>query len=772
MIKKINNLVSSMTLEEKASLCSGKDFWFTKDIEHLGIPSMMMTDGPHGMRKQADESDHIGLNISIPATCFPSGAGLAASWNRELLESVGSAIAREALAEDVRIILGPGVNIKRSPLCGRNFEYFSEDPYLTGKLAIAHIMGHQNEGVGTSIKHYAVNNQEKRRMGIDVKVDERTLREIYFPAFEMAVKEAQPWSVMCAYNKLNGEYCAENKWLLTDILKEEWGHTGIVVTDWGANNNRVKGLKAGQELEMPGHTGTTDKEIADAVKNGELDEEVLDKAVRRILDVTFRSFDKARKNKKADLKKHHALARKIAGECIVLLKNENSLLPFSGGGVTAFIGAFAKEPRYQGGGSSHINTAFLDTAYESAVSSGKSKILFAPGYSLLNDNVDSKLIEEAVKTAEKADRVVLFLGLPKNYESEGFDRIHLKIPESHVVLLEEVVKANKNVAVVLSNGAPVEMPWIDNAKALLEGYLGGQASGSAIIDILWGDINPSGKLAETFPVRLEDNPSFINFPGDLTAVEYREGIFIGYRYYEKKNIIPLFPFGHGLSYTQFEYSKLKTESEWFPGSKPLTVKIDITNTGKLFGKEIVQLYVEDAVCSVIRPVKELKGFDKVSLKQGETKTVKFNLDDRSFAFWDDKTGSWRIEQGIFKIHIGASSADIRQSCEVMVAASHQLKTEYDRNSFILDLKLSPVGKKYYMTLTKKMISLFGEFQEDSAEKQMLSSLVAEMPLRNIVRLSGFKNYFSESDLNLFIDCLNGKIGENKLPESIRELSLI
>ena len=486
-----------MSLEEKASLCSGLGFWHTKPIERLGIPSIMMTDGPHGLRKQEKE----GFGKSVPATCFPTAVTLASSWDRKLIEKVGSAIGEECQAEGVSIILGPGVNIKRSPLCGRNFEYYSEDPFLASEMALYYIKGVQSQGVGTSIKHFCANNQEHRRLTVNVIVDERTLREIYLASFEKAVKEGNPWTVMCAYNKVNGEYCSENAYLLSNILREEWGFEGFVVSDWGAVNDRVKGLLAGLDLQMPYDGGLGDRKIIEAVKKGELPEEVLDKAVERILRVVFKAIENKKENATYDKKAHHKLAREVARECFVLLKNEDEILPLKKKGTIALIGAFAKTPRYQGMGSSHVNPTMLDTAYEEILNKveGKVEILYADGYRLDSDVVDEKLIAEAKEIAKRSEVAVIFAGLPEKYESEGYDRDHMKMPENHNRLIEEVSKVQKNLVVVLSNGAPVEMPWIDRVKGILETYLGGQGWGGAVADVLFGVVSPSGKLAETFP---------------------------------------------------------------------------------------------------------------------------------------------------------------------------------------------------------------------------------------------------------------------------------
>ncbi|NLP31347.1 MAG: glycosyl hydrolase, partial [Clostridiales bacterium] len=548
MQRDIKKLISQMTLEEKAGLCSGLDFWHLKGVERLGIPPIMVTDGPHGLRKQEQNADHVGINVSVPATCFPTAAGLASSWNRELVEKVGAALGEECQAEGVSVLIGPGANIKRSPLCGRNFEYFSEDPYLSSEMAASHIKGVQSQGVGTSLKHFAANNQEHRRMSVDAIVDERTLREIYLSSFEGAVKKGKPWTVMCSYNKVNGEYASEDEFLLTDILRDEWGFEGFVVSDWGAVNERVKGLEAGLDLEMPSSFGVGDSKIVEAVRNGILPEEILDKAVERVLNIIFKAVDNKKENATYDKEAHHQLAREVAKECMVLLKNEDKILPLKKQGTIAIIGEFAKRPRYQGGGSSHVNPTKLDDIYEQIKKSAGDNVnvIYAQGYSLEKDEVDEGLLKEAKQAAVQADVAVIFAGLPEHYESEGYDRQHMRMPESHCTLIEAVAQVQSNVVVVLSNGSPVEMPWLDKAKGVLEAYLAGQTMGGAIADLLFGDANPSGKLAETFPKELSHNPSYLNFPGEGDKVEYREGIFVGYRYYDKKNLEPLFPFGYGL----------------------------------------------------------------------------------------------------------------------------------------------------------------------------------------------------------------------------------
>lgn len=677
-----------MTLGEKASLCSGLGLWHTKPIERLGILSIMMTDGPHGLRK-LENGD---FRKSVPATCFPTAVTLASSWDRKLVEKVGSAIGQECEAEGVSILLGPGVNIKRSPLCGRNFEYYSEDPFLSSEMALHFIKGVQSQGVGTSMKHFCVNNQEHRRQTVSVVVDERTLREIYLASFEKAVKEGKPWTVMCAYNKVNGEYCSENIYLLKDVLKEEWGFEGFVVSDWGAVNDRAKGLLAGLDLQMPYDGGFGDRKIIEAVKKGEIPEDVLNRAVERISKIIFKAIDNKKENATYDKLAHHKLAREIARECFVLLKNEDNILPLKKEGSIALIGAFAKKPRYQGGGSSHVNPTILDNAYEDVLkkAESKAKILYADGYRLDSDEIDEKLIEEAKEVAKKSDLAVIFAGLPERYESEGYDRPHMKMPENHNRLIEEISKVQKNVAVVLANGAPVEMPWVDNVRGILETYLGGQGWGGAVADVLFGVVNPSGKSAETLPKKLSDNPSYLNFPGEDDRVEYREGIFVGYRYYDKKEMDVLFPFGYGLSYSTFEYSDLVLDKKEMTDQDILRVSVKVRNTGKVSGKEIVQLYVRDINSSVIRPEKELKGFEKVELNPGEEKEVIFTLDNRAFAYYNADIKDWHVESGEFEILIGKSSRDIVLKNTVYVKSTVKIRKKIDRNSTIGDITEDPM----------------------------------------------------------------------------------
>ncbi len=746
----INKLISQMTLEEKASLCSGLDFWHTQPIERLDIPAVMVTDGPHGLRKQGGSGDHLGLGDSVPATCFPTAAGLASSWNRELLHQVGEAIGEEAQAEQVAIVLGPGTNIKRSPLCGRNFEYFSEDPYLSSELAASHIQGVQSQDVGTSLKHFAANNQEERRMSVDTIVDERTLREIYLASFEGAVKQGKPWTVMCSYNKLNGTYTGENEYLLTDILRREWGFEGFVVSDWGAVNERVDALKAGLELEMPANGGIGDAKIVAAVKDGKLDEKILDRAVEQLLRFVFNAIELQKPNATFDPNEHHQLARRVAAESMVLLKNDHNLLPLSKKGRVAVIGEFAVQPRYQGSGSSHINPTQLDQALDEIrkLVDSESEVTYAPGYDLDSDDVKDELVQEAVKLAGEADVVILFTGLPDRYESEGYDRTHLELPLNHKQLIKELAAVQPNLVVVLSNGSPVTMPWLDQTSAVLEGYLGGQAGGGAVADLLFGEVNPSGKLPETFPVQLSDNPSFLNFPGEGDRVEYREGIFVGYRYYDTKQLEPLFPFGYGLSYTSFEYSELQVDRTSMTDQDTVNVQVTVRNTGSRRGQEIVQLYVHDPESSVIRPEQELKGFAKVALEPGESKTVSFMLDKRAFAYYHTELRDWHVETGEYELRVGASSRDIRLKQTIEVTSTVKLKQVFHRNTTIGDIAANPATKPIAEELTKR--SGLNDMMGDNPD--MLLAMTRFMPLRAMINFGQGK--YTEDMLEQDLQRLN------------------
>jgi len=762
MGRDLKNIIAGMTIEEKASLCSGLDFWHTKGIERLGIPSIMVTDGPHGLRKQTGDAEHFGIN-SVPATCFPSAVGLASTWNRELIKKVGVALGKECQAEDVAVLLGPGANIKRSPLCGRNFEYFSEDPYLSSQMAANHINGVQSQGVGTSLKHFAANNQEHRRMSIDAVVDERTLREIYLASFEGAVKGAQPWTVMCSYNKVNGEYASENNYLLNEILKDEWGFEGFVVSDWGAVNERVAGLENGLDLEMPTSFGVGEKKIIDAVQNGQLAEEKLDHAVERLLNIIFKAVDNKKENANYDKEAHHQLSREVARESMVLLKNEDHILPLKKSGTVAVIGGFAQTPRFQGGGSSHINPTKLENILEEikTVSGTGTNVLYAQGYNLNSDEVDEDLIKEGKEAAAAVDTVILFVGLPDRYESEGYDREHLRMPENHIKLIESVAEVNRNIVVVLSNGSPIEMPWLDKVKAVLEGYLGGQALGGAIADLLFGDANPSGKLAETFPKVLSDNPSFLYFPGEGDKVEYKEGIFIGYRYYDKKNIEPLFPFGYGLSYTSFEYSNLTLDKKDMMDTDTLSVTVSVKNTGNVAGKEIVQLYVQDVSSSIVRPEKELKGFEKIELQPGEERIVTFTLNKRSFAYYNVELKDWHVETGEFNILVGKSSREIVLTESIHVQSIVSVTKPVHRNTLVVDLlsnpKLAPIAKEL-LAKANENNQVINMADMDSETAEMMEAMMKYMPLRALVSFS--QGAFTEEMLSGLIALMNGQLVTN------------
>lgn len=666
---KYKKLIDKMTLEEKAGLCSGQNYWCTKEIKRLNIPSIMMTDGPNGLRVQRGKTDEFGIKLGNKATCFPTESTISNSWNINLIYEEGKAIAEEAKEERVSMVLAPGVNIKRSPLCGRNFEYFSEDPFLAGKLGIAYVKGMQDQGIGACVKHFAANNQEERRMTIDVIVDERTLREIYLTAFEMIVKEARPWAVMSAYNRINGEYCTENKKLL-GILREEWGHQGIVVTDWGAENDRVKGLMAGNDLEMPATDGRTDKEIVEAVKQGKISEEILNETVDRMLEFIMKSNENLREKEKYNRKKHKELAQKLAEESIILLKNESSILPIKKGYKIALIGDMAKYPRYQGAGSSITNPEKVDSIYE-CLKEKEINFEYEKGYDRKTSKKDKQYRKKACEIAKEKDVVLLCIGLTENEETEGMDRRTLKLSENQVQLIEELKKVNSNIVVILCGGAPIEMPWIQGIKGIVHGYLGGQAGARAMVNVLLGEVNPSGKLAETYPMQLEDTPCFENFPGSQTCVEYKEGIYVGYRYYDKVGKRVLFPFGYGLSYTEFEYSNLEMEKTKFEIEKEekIKVKLTIKNIGKMSGSEIVELYVSQKDPVIFKPKKELKGFEKVFLAPEEEKEIIIELDRRAFSYYDVEYGLWKVESGIYDILIGKSSEEIILKQEIEIISS-------------------------------------------------------------------------------------------------------
>lgn len=742
-----------MTLEEKAGMCSGLDFWHLKHVERLGIPEVMVSDGPHGLRKQDDKGDHLGMNDSIKAVCFPPAALSACSFDRKLVKEMGKTIGKEAQANDVSIVLGPAVNIKRSPLCGRNFEYYSEDPYLAGEIAAAFINGVQSQHVGTSIKHFAANNQEYHRMSNSSEADERTLREIYFPAFETAVKKAQPYTFMCSYNQINGTFASENKWLLTDVLRGDWGFKGYVMSDWGAVNDRVKGLEAGLELEMPSSNGVNDALIVQAVKDGSLKEDILDQAVERILRIIFEYADN-RTPQEFTMEKDHEEARHIAEESMVLLKNDEQILPLKASEKIAFIGGFAKKPRFQGGGSSHINCFKITNALDSVPSDAQ--VTYAEGFPADKDLYDDALAAEAIKAAAASDKVVIFAGLPDSFESEGYDRSHMRLPECQNRLISEILKVQPNTVIVLHNGSPVELPWLNDIKGLLEAYLGGQAGGTAVANILYGKVNPSGKLAETMPLKLSDNPSYLNFGGG-EKVEYREGVFVGYRYYDTKEMDVAYPFGYGLSYTTFACSNLKISNENPTDKDTITVSVDVTNTGNMAGKEVVQLYVKDCTNSASRPEKELKGFEKVFLNPGETKAVTMELDKRSFAWYNTELHDWFAASGEYKLLVGTSSRDIRLEGRIHLNSSQELPMHVHMNTTLGELFRNPKTSETAKELIAKYISAMNVGEESSSEaaseaitEEMTEAMTDSMPLRTLVSFGGY----SREELTEIIKKLN------------------
>lgn len=753
----VKKLVNELTLEEKASLCSGADFWHTKAIDRLNIPAAMVSDGPHGIRKQESLADHMGVAESIKAIGFPTASAMACSFDRDLLHKVGDALGEECVAEDLAVLLGPGINMKRSPICGRNFEYYSEDPVVAGELGAAFVNGVQEHGVGTSLKHFAANNQEWRRMSISAEIDERTLREIYLAAFETVVKKAQPWTIMCSYNRINGVYSCENDWLLNKVLRDEWGFEGLVMTDWGAMDERVPSLKAGLDLEMPDCHGETDKLIVKAVQSGELEESVLDTAVERILTMVDKYLT-ARKDidpasmvhplpssveRGYDVAAHHALARTTAEQSAVLLKNED-ILPLQKDKKIAFIGEFAKVPRIQGGGSSHIN----NTSVESALDAAGDSVSYAQGFHIDKETTDETLLQEAITLAKESDVAVIFAGLPDSFESEGFDRTHLNMPANQNELIARISEVQPNVVVVLHSGSPIAMPWLDKVAGVLQMYLAGQASGGAAVNLLFGDATPCGKLAETFPLHLEDNPSYLNFPGNREKVCYQEGVFIGYRYYDKKKMDVLFPFGYGLSYTDFTYSNMKVtvngknaaDVDVIKETDEIVVSADITNTGNCDGAEIVQLYIKNPVVYEIRPEKELRDFAKVFLKAGETKTVTFTLNARSFSYYETRIHDWYAESGDYEILLASSSRDIRLQDTVSITGSKKIPFVADYITTCEDVELfakdgSALDEMLRRSGFAEATDHDGDDSMGSGTADMMKAMFTGTPLHSILSFS-------------------------------------
>ena len=729
--------ISNLTLEEKAALTSGLDFWRLKAIERLGIPSIMVTDGPHGLRKQAGESDHLGLNASVPATCFPPAVGLGASWDPALAARVGEAIGREAAIEDVAVVLGPGVNIKRSVLCGRNFEYFSEDPIHAATMGSGIVRGIQSQGVGTSLKHFAANNQEADRMRVSSDVDPRPLREIYLRAFQGVVEDEQPWTVMCSYNRINGVYASEDPWLLTEVLREEWGFEGLVMSDWGASNVRTEGIKAGMDLEMPSSNGLTDRQLVAAVKSGELDEADLDRSAERVLNLIRRANERAAASGPLDVDAHHALAREAAARSIVLLKNEGGILPLKPAQKVAVIGEFAEKPRFQGGGSSHITPTRVDVALDK-IREIAGEVAYAPGYVLpeapegigMNggkapkqpEEVLAKLREEAVAAAQGAEIALVFIGLPDEDESEGFDREHIDLPAEHLALVDAVAAVNPNTVVVLSNGGVVALPFADRVPAIVESWLLGQAGGSGLADVLYGAVNPSGRLAESFPYRLEDTAAFTSFPGEGQHVRYGEGIYVGYRWYDARKMDIAFPFGYGLSYTSFAYGE--ASASWT--DEGIAITVDVTNTGTVAGREVVQAYVSVPGSAVDRAPRELKAFESVEIQPGETVTVSLLAKRRDLRYWEERVSSWILESGDYVVEVGSSSRDIHAAATVSVEGD-ELIIPVTRDASVGDAFAPPVAGP--IAREELTASAFGSIMMTGDE---LNPMGETMPLSRLV----------------------------------------
>jgi len=745
---------SELTLAEQIRLLSGSTFWLTEPLPEHDVPGIMLSDGPHGLRAQSGEGEHLGLLGSIPATCFPPAVTIASSWDPDLVRQIGAAVGAEARALGVSVVLGPGLNIKRHPLCGRNFEYLSEDPLLAGQLAAAMVQGIQSEGVGACLKHFAVNNQESHRFVVDAVVDERTLREIYLAGFEHAVRESRPRTVMAAYNLVNGTYCCEHDHLLGTVLREQWGFDGLVMSDWGATNDRVAGIRAGMDLEMPGNDGVFDDSVAAAVADGGLATQQIEACVQRVLDLVADS--PAEPGPPADLEANNALARRAAAESSVLLTNDG-LLPLRGDESVAVIGAFAETPRYQGSGSSQVNPTRLTTALDAFAERGVD-VSYAPGYDPVTAGLDARLIDEAVAVARDADVVVLMVGLTGLYESEGFDRDDLNLPRQHERLITAVCEVNPRTVVVLSNGAPVVMPWVEQPAAILESYLGGQAGGGALVDVLYGDVEPAGRLAETFPVKRTDVASDPYFPGEPHQVEYREGLSVGYRHFTSAGVRPLFPFGHGLGYSEFEVGATEGSSRLRAG-EDLSITIPVRNIGERDGSTVVQVYLRDRTGRVSRPRRALAGFAKVRLGSGRTGRVDVTVPARSFAFYDVDSQDWLIPAGDYEIEIGLSSGNIlhthrltvtggfqgKKSREALIAASDKAFARrlghaipqprpvkpYSRVSTIGEVARNPVG-----LLVRSAVLRFSGFygETDPVTAKMITRSVDEMPLRAIALL--------------------------------------
>ena len=743
----IDKIMKELTLAEKAYLVSGNSSWTVGRIEGAGIPEIFVSDGPYGLRKQ--DTDTAEIYDSIDAVAFPTSAATASSFDKDLMFEIGTALGKECQAEDVAVILGPAVNIKRSPLCGRNFEYISEDPYVAGEMSAAFINGVQSQDVGTSLKHFAANNQETERMYASSDMDERTLREIYLAGFETAVKKSDPWTLMCSYNRINGTYASENKWLLTDVLRDEWGYDGLVMSDWGAVSDRIKGIAAGLDLEMPGSGGVNDARIVEAVETGKLAEEDLDKAVRNVLNLIEKYHSKKREEV-FDRDKDHEIAVHAEEESIVLLKNDD-VLPIKADEKIAIIGGFAENPRFQGGGSSHINAHNIVSAVSVADSFGS--FTYTEGFPYDGDQMSDEMKNQAVEAAKNADKVVVFAGLPDAYESEAYDREHMRLPECQNILIDELLKLSKPVIIVLHNGSPVEMPWAEYVDGIVEAYLGGEGVGEAVMNVLYGKVNPSGKLAESFPKKVEDNPSYLSYLGQNHRCNYSEGIFVGYRYYDTKKMDVLFPFGFGLSYTTFNYSNLKVSVGGSAVSgavdinaDKITVSVDVTNTGNMAGKEIVQLYISDKTKAAIRPVHELKGFEKIALNPGETGTVSFELDKRSFAWFNEPISDWYAAGGEYVIEIGKSSRDIVLTETIEVKGDAPVLPVIDMDVQIGDLLKNDITKNVVLRVMKEEIQKFSgsDGLEVTDMDPMTYAMLQYLPIRTLRSFTHMTNERVES----------------------------
>lgn len=719
--------LSALTLDERASLTSGATFWRTKAAG--AIPSILLSDGPHGVRKQTEGSDHLGLQSSEPATCFPPAVALGSTWDPELLARVGQALGREAQAKGVQVLLGPGINIKRSPVCGRNFEYLSEDPYLSGTLGAALVNGLQGEGVGASLKHFAANNQETDRLRVSADVDIRPLREIYLRGFQRVVTTAHPWTVMCSYNKVNGVYASQDPWLLTTVLRDEWGFEGLVMSDWGAVDDRVAGLRAGLDLEMPASGGRTDAQIVAAVRSGELDEDLLDTAVSRVASLAARAVAHQRRDATVDVDAHHALAREVAAAAVVLLRNEGGLLPLAPETSIAVIGEFARTPRYQGAGSSQINPSRLDSALNSLRENASGAVTFAPGFTLAEGaeaTEGADLVGEAVAAAGDAAVALVFLGLPDSDESEGFDRVDIELPTDQLALLDAVLDANPRTVVVLSNGGVVRLSsFADRVPAIVEGWLLGQAGGGALTDVLYGVVNPSGRLTETIPLRLQDTPAYLDFPGEHGHVRYGEGLFVGHRWYDARSLPVSYPFGHGLSYTSFDYADLDVRVD--DGTTGLTASVVVSNTGSRDGAEIVQLYASKPDSAVTRAPRELRAYAKVTVPVGESRRVELVVDRGDLAYYDARVDRWVVEGGEYVIEVGASSRDLRLVTRVAMVGDN-VRFPLSRDSSITEVLADPV-------VGSQMRAALGQLLGDGEDPGLLK-VIGSFPVGRVASFPG------------------------------------